>query len=516
MDQLNSGKEKWKMITIRKMENSPYDYSKYKNEIILLTDNWDDYSYRTTFCFKYIGRDGKICFESYVQIYCESLEEEIIQGQGPVWTKSYIPETIEQLDASYCSLGQNLRYYESLKQYLPNDYKDVLKRLNDLAYDERLWEQFKEKKGVQVSLLRSSSAEKARKEAHYLFNENENELRNLSFSYTANVPYTSKNLTIHFGFDKRKEIPYRINALVGKNGTGKTTILKDLAMDISGFVDKSLIDRYGSITNYLESKFLNGERPVFDKIISISYSVFDPFDKRIGSQSLDSYVYCGVQTDHGVLSFKEIKEKFISALRVVHENKRTDIWEKVIRELFQNEQDDIIKNIFAERYDKIQWSSGQNILLLSMTEAIANIEKESIILLDEPELHLHPNAIANFMRMLSEVLEYFDSYAIVSTHSPIILQEIPSSNVNILYKIDNMPFIRQPEVECFGENITRIVQDVFSVKAHESGYQSVFRKLKDKGMKKQEVYEIFSERELGLNASIFIEHLYRNEGDTSD
>lgn len=504
------------MITIRKIPNSLYDYSQYKNEIILIKDNWDDYHYRTTFYFKYIGPDGRICFDCCIQIYCEQLEEDINLGVIPVWTDEYVPEMIDQLGTDYCSLGQSLRYYENLKKYLPNDYKDVLKRLNDLAYDEELWERFFDKKGVQVSLLRSSSAAKARKEAHFLLSEDEDVTRSLSFLYTANVPYTEKNVTIHFGFDKNKEIPYRINALVGKNGTGKTTVLKDLAMDISGFVDVNMIKKHGSITNYLKLKFVNGERPVFDKVISISYSVFDPFDKRIGNQSLDSYVYCGVQTNQGVISFEQIKEKFISGLKTVRENNREEIWKKTICELFQNEQDDILENVFIENYDEIHWSSGQNILLLSMTEAIANIEKESIILLDEPELHLHPNAIANFMRMLSEVLEYFDSYAIISTHSPIILQEIPSSNINILYKIDNMPFIRKPEVECFGENISRIVQDVFVVKADESGYQSVFRKLKDNGMKKQEIFELFTERDLGLNASIFIEHLYRNESDLND
>ena len=57
-----------------------------------------------------------------------------------------------------------------------------------------------------------------------------------------------------------------------------------------------------------------------------------------------------------------------------------------------------------------------------MTELVCNIEKESLILFDEPEIHLHPNAIANVMRMFSKLLEEYDSYAIFATHSPIILQ----------------------------------------------------------------------------------------------
>ena len=49
------------------------------------------------------------------------------------------------------------------------------------------------------------------------------------------------------------------------------------------------------------------------------------------------------------------------------------------------------------------------------------------LLFDEPELHLHQNATANTMRMFYRLLEEFNSYAIIATHSPLIIQEIPSN-----------------------------------------------------------------------------------------
>lgn len=58
------------------------------------------------------------------------------------------------------------------------------------------------------------------------------------------------------------------------------------------------------------------------------------------------------------------------------------------------------------------FSSGQQILICTITELIANIENESIILFDEPEIHLHPNAIANMVRMFYRLLDEFNSYAI--------------------------------------------------------------------------------------------------------
>ena len=87
-----------------------------------------------------------------------------------------------------------------LKNYLPNDYRDVLRRLNDLAYDRERWEQFKKYKGVQKSLLRSSSAEKARVEAYKLLEENEDNKKSLSFNYEAKVPYNTGNILLFFSF----------------------------------------------------------------------------------------------------------------------------------------------------------------------------------------------------------------------------------------------------------------------------------------------------------------------------
>lgn len=61
---------------------------------------------------------------------------------------------------------------------------------------------------------------------------------------------------------------------------------------------------------------------------------------------------------------------------------------------------------------------------------------------------------ANTMRMFYRLLEEFDSYAIIATHSPLIIQEIPSKYIRSLT-------IHTPDNECFGENVTKITDDIF-------------------------------------------------------
>lgn len=148
-------------------------------------------------------------------------------------------------------------------------------------------------------------------------------------------------------------------------------------------------------------------------------------------------------------------------------------------------------------------------MLCTLTEVISKIEKESLLLFDEPELHLHPNAVANTLRMFYKLLEEFDSYAIFATHSPLIVQEIPSRYVQILTRIENILMVSSPTLECFGENVTNITNDIFDVNASESNYKTILMKLSQK-MSFDEVLGIF-DGELSFNAMIYLKSCYKGE-----
>ena len=90
-----------------------------------------------------------------------------------------------------------------------------------------------------------------------------------------------------------------------------------------------------------------------------------------------------------------------------------------------------------ERYKKKQFyktklSSGHGIILLTITKLVETIEEKTLVLLDEPETHLHPPLVSSFIRCLSELLMSTNAVAIIATHSPIILQEVPKNCVWIL------------------------------------------------------------------------------------
>lgn len=464
----------------------------HKNKIIIYYDNWDDYGYHTSFHLTFCDEKSDVHYIGALKIYSRRLDALDSTKKSVL---GLLPDTIRVLNVDFCSLGGDLNYYRNLKKIFPNEYMEILKRLRDIAIDTDIYNAFIDAIGVQKSLLRESSAEKALHEAKYVLKNDTLEEKNISFRCLYKAPYSVNSIKLNFNFKKHDYIPYRICAVVGKNGTGKTQFLSQLASSLSG------LDSTGDKIVFVD------KRPPIDRVMSISYSVFDEFKKVRGNASINSYVYCGLQTENGILTREQIQENFKNAYTQIIRRDRFEDWENIISEVLESEHQDILKQIEADDFSNINWSSGQHILISTMTELVCNIERESLILFDEPEIHLHPNAIANVMRMFSKLLEKYDSYAIFATHSPIILQELPSTNVQIFEKIDNTVSVRFPLIECFGDNISQIISDIFDVTEIESYHKQVLKRLSEE-MSEEDVCKLFNEH-LSMDAKIYLKTLYR-------
>ena len=95
-----------------------------------------------------------------------------------------------------------------------------------------------------------------------------------------------------------------------------------------------------------------------------------------------------------------------------------------------------------------------------------------MVIINEPETHLHPPLLASFMRALSHLLINRNGVALISTHSPVVLQEIPSSCVNIMDNIASIYVMHKPKIETFGENVGTLTREVF---CHEMRMKMRFR-----------------------------------------
>jgi energy-coupling factor transporter ATP-binding protein EcfA2 len=477
----------------------------YPSFVLVFDNGWNDYSIRSSFYLFYYENQDEPPTKIGVNKIIYNDEDNTIQ---------FLPDTFTSLDENFCSLGQEEKYYENLKKYFCKDFRGILYALRDAAFFLDIQEDFQNKNTFKRSLIRFDDVERLLREVPYkIYNY---DLSNLySFKYCFKPAYSTDTIDIEFGFNSKSLIPDRIYALIGKNGTGKTQLITSLPIMISQKKDEAFIPK----------------SPLFSKIIAVSYSVFDRFEIPKKSSTFN-YCYCGIRKENNEhFSEKELLMRFNDASQKIESLGRIDRWRKILLtfideeliNLFLIERDDEdssyrnsykvdIKNLIDTR-NKL--SSGQAIILYIITEIVANIRYDSLLLYDEPETHLHPNAITQLMSTIYELTEEFQSYCIMATHSPLIVRELFSKNVYVLDRDSTLPSIRRIPLESFGENLTVLTEEIFGNKGIPKRYQQILRELVDKGKSYDELVSSleFDEVPLSLNARIFIKSLVETRDD---
>jgi predicted ATP-dependent endonuclease of OLD family len=115
-------------------------------------------------------------------------------------------------------------------------------------------------------------------------------------------------------------------------------------------------------------------------------------------------------------------------------------------------------------------SSGHAVVLLSITRLVEQVEEKSLVLIDEPESHLHPPLLSAFIRALSDLLINRNGVAIIATHSPVVLQEVPRSCAWKLSRAGHEARVDRPEHETFGENVGTLTREVFGLEVTQTGF----------------------------------------------
>lgn len=299
-------------------------------------------------------------------------------------------------------------------------------------------------------------------------------------------------------------IPNRIYAIIGKNGTGKTQLVTTLPLDVS----------------YKKDDNFTPKTPLFSKVIAVSYSSFDRF--KIPKKTAEfNYVYCGLKDENGKrLKDDELILRFQKSYEKISEQSRVQIFLDTLVEFIDK---DLIKEFITYKIEtgeyKIDYgkfnkiinilSSGQSILILIITEIIANIRYDSLLIYDEPETHLHPNAISQLINTIYELSHIFQSYCIIATHSPIIVQELLSKNVYVVEREGNYASIRKPGKETFGENLSTIIEEIFGNREIPKQFKIILSDLIKKGMSYEDIIkEIESDNvPVSLNIRLFLKSI---------
>lgn len=155
--------------------------------------------------------------------------------------------------------------------------------------------------------------------------------------------------------------------------------------------------------------------------------------------------------------------------------------------------------------------SGHKIVLLTITRLVETVEERTLVLLDEPEAHLHPPLLSAFVRALSDLLMNRNGVAIIATHSPVVLQEVSASCAWKIRRSGRSVEAERADVETFGENVGLLTREVFGLEVTHAGFHNLLREAISEDDGFAAVLQKFG-GELGGEARAIVRALIANRG----
>lgn len=457
-----------------------------KGDFILVQDEWGDYGYHTQFRLHYY--DG--VNTNYIG------KVKIARNADKI---TIIPDVFESLGDDYLSLGTSLDYYKDLLDVCGENSENILESLRDTAWNQAISTKFESKSVYINSIIRDNSAIRAKRFGKAVI-IGEAYSDDFDFSYTGQIPGAESTTSVRIEFSDDDDLPGRIVGIVGKNAVGKTQFLASLARD--------LVQIQKTSRNEARNKDIRfgGMRPIFTRVITVSYSAFDRFD-RPKDKGITSYRYCGIRSSKNELSKLDLEARFKENVIRIIDMGREPQFKRFMNLIF--DQESIVELEANESGGDAHFneylsalSSGQAIYAHFVASIISWIQPKSLIIFDEPETHLHPNAVANLFNSFSKILEQFDSYGIVATHSPVVIQEIPSKHVIQFIREDNITRAIPLNMESFGESISNITRHIFETIEIPNLYKKHLKRI-SKRYTYEECLKLFSQS-LSFSAKSFL------------
>jgi len=518
--------------------------------LALFDDSWDDYSYKTTFnAVAFL--DGKevylprikILFDDFYSTkkYLSNLKEKGWDGSFPVKGERYV------------SLPVSMDFYELIiGSSKVGVAKKCAEFLHDASYKVFIDEdsdtiKLTQGNGFSDSLLRDRSASTVLKDGWKLFAGKKISISSFGFEFEDR----GAKKEIFYNFNDNV-LPSDINILVGPNGSGKSQALRKMVnvwldpkypdsgkyseeinvnnlivvsfspfelfpVDLKGFdnvSDKGVYSYYGlrrRRKSVDESKYLinlsrnypkiNASKSVikcieddekFSLISGWSNKVSTMF--RVLSKAI-RFDSIAVEIDKKVSAGDLYSDLYYTSPVFEYKNKRfLAIEEKSEGLNFFSIKEHMKPGsgvLFFKNGKLVDLSSGQRLFSYMVINILGSIKKNSLIVIDEPELFLHPTLEIEFISMLKEILKSYFSKAILATHSLVVVRETPRKCVHVFKEEKGEVYINNPPFETFGGDVQRISSYVFGDKSISKPYEEwVISKLKEYGSAEKLISEL--------------------------
>lgn len=461
----------------------------------LFTDNWDDwFKFRTMFTLFVFDANGTRHRVGSVKIGQTGL----LPSQGavdlPPGTRTpTLPDDFLNLNPEqFFSLGQDEDYYATLRSLPQSLGITILRALCDCAYNLDILDRHRTEMVMYDSLLRSIHEPNVRNRLNRLAHGNPM-LTRFEFQYTLPPAAVDEGgipplpaPTMQFQVIPDAVPPTNLHVLVGRNGVGKTRCIQSI---INTLLER---DSEGAPRGILQRLGANQDEWTFSGLVSVSFSAFDSFELPSIAIQRTPATFVGLrsqQKDEGgnvvevLKSATDLAEDFVASLeRCLNEPRRTR-WLTAVATLStdplfgETGVEQLIEGGFewrarATRFFRLL-SSGHAIVLLTTTRLVELVDERTLVVLDEPEGHLHPPLLSAFIRAVADLLVARNGVALISTHSPVVLQEVPRSCVWMLRRTRAQSAVERPSIETFGESAGVLTREVFGLEVTHSGFHKL-------------------------------------------
>ena len=489
---------------------------------------WDDYGYRTTFEAKLFYKDKEYDLPN-IKILIENKTDthDVFKKLLKKSKKKYIGFPLKNIN--YISLPTDILWYKTLYSLAENNKDsslvgDTLKILHDANYIkykdiENISYALLESEGFKVSLLRDMTARNAFENGWSIIEDKITALKKDLFSLEFQLDGFANIHNVEINF-KESIFPNNINVLIGPNGTGKSQTLAyliDSLLGIGNSIQLKKIPSFNQIVVISLSPFENFRTTLNDESINVK-SVYKYygfrnenkiFNENLPSQNSVNSILSMLQDDLNLDFLLDRPNKYDTFMKVIGKAIDFDYIGFAIKEEFpdlepydlneiidskyymvvdknqllneiENYEEYFVKEdgiIFIKNNKVINLSSGQQIFAQLISSIIGSIREDTILLLDEPELYLHPNLEIELIDLLKELLEIYKSYAIIATHSAFVAREVPQKYIIVFKRNKNEIKISRPPFETFGGDLERINAYVFFDKDVDKPFEKWLQKL---------------------------------------
>lgn len=423
-----------------------------------------------------------------------------------------MPRHFESLSDGWFSIGQSEDYYGhliGLGDYIREPY---LQAIRDLSFNPDFLTIQPGSNLIEIkSFLHGISEERMRRRLNRLAHGN-TALSRYDFSFA--LPQDPETDTppprLDFVVTPKSTPPTNVHVIIGQNGAGKSRCFDMMSRTFLGLSAKNGGEA-GEITRVDQTKerYKHGSNNYeFAGLVSISFSPFEDYGPLIPA-SIDNvfrYAHVGLIKESAVeleelrrtaasdgvdvlLTIKgrsELARDFLESLEACRLPSRRERWTRAItlleadpllrdtgvREIIEDADSNWKPRVF-EWFKRL--SSGHSIVLLTITKLVELVEERTLVLIDEPESHLHPPLLSAFVRAVSELLTERNGLAIIATHSPVVLQEVPRNCAWMLSRSGQSSRVDRPEKETFGENVGTLTREVFGLELMQTGFHRMIR-----------------------------------------